>query len=199
LWQPSGTDKESLVKMNQQLAENNYLLIPGFIDSTRANLLADQFRQFCRENNIGGDHQVEQSQAYYNFKPLLKLVCEKLQQVSEIAQEELLPICSYSRVYRQGNVLKRHRDRPGCEFSLTVNLYQDHPWSIGIQKPTGEDVMVDLNPGDAVMYLGKNADHWRDSFGGQEYIQVFLHYVNSKGPYSSEHREFINYINHHFL
>jgi hypothetical protein len=31
------------------------------------------------------------------------------------------------------------------------------------------------------MYLGCEAEHWREQFKGKEYVQVFLHYVRSKG------------------
>lgn len=32
-----------------------------------------------------------------------------------------------------------------------------------------------------MMYRGNIADHWRDKFEGREYVQVFLHYVRSRG------------------
>jgi hypothetical protein len=79
-------------------------------------------------------------------------------------------------------VLARHRDRPACEISLTVNISGDAPWAIGIQKPLGEEINLDLNQGDAMLYLGCVADHWREKFTGQYYNQVFLHYVRSNGP-----------------
>jgi len=185
--------------MNPVLEQNNYIFIPAFIPRDRAIAYAEQFKEFSRIQNLSGDHQVENSHSYYNFKPFLKLVCEKVTEVSNYSCEEVLPICSYSRVYRNGNILKRHRDRPGCEISLTLNLFGDHPWPIGVQKPDGQDVMTDLTPGDAIMYRGYHADHWRDTYQGQEYIQVFMHYVNAKGPFSKEHLEFVNYVRNQLL
>ena len=38
-----------------------------------------------------------------------------------------------------------------------------------------------LGPGDAMIYLGCIAPHWRDRFFGKEYIHSFLHYVRSDG------------------
>jgi hypothetical protein len=32
------------------------------------------------------------------------------------------------------------------------------------------------------MYLGCQADHWREKFSGTEYTQLFMHYVRSNGP-----------------
>ena len=34
----------------------------------------------------------------------------------------LLPTYSYLRVYKRGDVLRRHTDRPACEMSVTLNL-----------------------------------------------------------------------------
>lgn len=180
--------------MNNQLRENNYILVPNFIDADRARQLAAEFRVFAREHNYKGDHQVPDSHSVYNYMPFLRLLTEKIDHSSELAETPLLPICSYSRVYRKGNVLRRHKDRPGCEVSLTVNLDGDADWPIWIQKPSGEEVAVELRPGDAIMYLGYAADHWRNEFTGNDYVQVFLHYVDSVGPYTNEHTEYRNYV-----
>jgi hypothetical protein len=79
-------------------------------------------------------------------------------------------------------VLKRHRDRPACEISFTLNLAKDSDWPIYFQRPDGSETLVELNPGDAVLYLGCQADHWRNKFEGEEHVQVFLHYVRANGP-----------------
>lgn len=185
--------------MNLELEKNNYIFVPNFIAADKAQQLANEFKIYASSHNLPGDHQVENSHSLYNFRPFLKLVCEKVEEVSQLSGCEALPICSYSRVYRHGNILKRHKDREGCEISLTVNLFKDHSWPIGVQRPDGQDITVELNPGDAIMYRGFHADHWRDAYQGQEYIQVFMHYVDSKGPFSKEHREFINWIRREIL
>lgn len=84
-------------------------------------------------------------------------------------------------MYKKGATLERHRDREACEISLTLHLRGDNDWPIYIQKPNGEEVQLDLASGDAMMYRGNIADHWRDRFEGEEYVQVFLHYVRSRG------------------
>jgi PKHD-type hydroxylase len=37
--------------------------------------------------------------------------------------------------------------------------------------------------GDGALYQGCDVYHWRKPFKGEEYIQVFLHYVDANGPY----------------
>jgi len=167
--------------MNQKLLDNNYIIIPNFISSYKANKLKSEFVEYTKKNNLGGDPQVPISSAAYNNILFLELLCEKTPEVSEILEETVLPTYSYSRVYKNGSILRSHQDRDACEISLTLHLGGDKPWLIWIKTPKGEDRPVELKPGDAMIYLGTVAEHWRDQYEGQEYVQVFLHYVRSRG------------------
>jgi hypothetical protein len=168
--------------MNSQLVENNYIFIPSFISRDRAIEMAVDFDFFCSRNNLTGDEQAPNSSSVYNYISFLELLCEKTPEVSNIIKECVLPTYTYARVYKPGDELKRHRDRPACEISLTVNLYKEKDWPIYVQKPNGEEVSIEMQPGDAVLYLGCIADHWREEINQEKYIQVFLHYVRSRGP-----------------
>jgi hypothetical protein len=74
-----------------------------------------------------------------------------------------------------------HSDK-ACEISITVNLSSDAEWPIFIQKPDCTEAAVELKPGDAMLYLGCVADHWREPYTGNNYAQVFMHYVRRDGP-----------------
>ena len=168
--------------MNQQLLDNNYVHVPGFITPERAFLLAEEFKVYADEHGWKDDHQAPKCPSVHNFLPFVRLLVEKVSQVSEIAGEEVLPTYTYARVYNQnGTELKRHRDRHACEVSLTLNLAKSEPWPICIQKPNGEEICLDQNPGDAMLYLGCVADHWRGPYTGDHHVQVFMHYVRSYG------------------
>jgi predicted 2-oxoglutarate/Fe(II)-dependent dioxygenase YbiX len=167
--------------MNKKLLDNNYIIIPNFISSYRANKLKDEFVEYSQKNNLEGDSQIPTSSADYNYISFLELLCEKTPEVSEILEETVLPTYTYSRVYKNGSILKKHFDRDSCEISLTLHLGGDRPWLIWIKTPEGKDCSAELNPGDAMMYLGTIAEHWRDDYAGEEYVQVFLHYVRSRG------------------
>jgi len=167
--------------MNQQLVDNNFIYIPNFISTDRARELANKFLNFCVSNNLEGDGQAENSHTAYNYIDFLELLCEKTPEVSKFLGETVLPTYSYARVYKEGSDLKHHKDRDACEISLTLHLAGDSDWPICITKPNGEEARLSLNSGDAMMYLGCEADHWRDKFEGSKYVQVFLHYVRSRG------------------
>ncbi len=169
--------------MNAQLEQNNFLFVPNFISQEHAQVLNQEFFMLERNNGCVKDLQAPSSPAAYNFKPFLELLCQKTNEVTNLIEEQVLPTYTYARIYKNGEVLNRHRDRPACEISLTVHIGGDLPWNISIQKPNNEEVDLNLNIGDAMLYLGCTADHWRSTpFTGQNYSQVFLHYVRSNGP-----------------
>jgi len=169
--------------MNEKLLENNYLIIPNFITSDRVNQLKNEFVDYCEKNNLKGDTGVTNCQAKKDYISFLELLCEKTPEISEILGETVLPTYTYARVYKNNATLRSHTDRDSCEISLTLHLGGDKSWPIWIKTPQGEDHCVELNPGDAVLYLGIDAPHWRNAYTGDSYVQCFLHYVRSRGKY----------------
>lgn len=168
--------------MREIIATNHYLFVPNFISLEEARFLHTAFKEHASVNNLTGDTQVINSSSVYNFMPFVRLLIEKIPDVSRLLKDSVLPTYTYARIYKNGAVLERHRDRAACEISLTLNLFKDVDWPIYFQKPDGYEVGLELEPGDAVLYLGCVADHWRNVFVGDEYSQVFMHYVRSFGP-----------------
>lgn len=165
----------------EELWSKNYTVIPGFLDSCSAKELSDEFREFANREGLTGDNQTKESQSVYNYLPFLEILCQKCPEVSIAIGETVLPTYTYARVYKNGATLEGHTDRDACEISLTVNLDGDQEWPIWIETPDGKEVRVSLNPGDAMIYLGCTARHWREEYKGDWYTQCFLHYVRSRG------------------
>lgn len=171
----------------ETLIRDGFVIVPNFIDRDRALALFENYKQ-AEVINTKNDKQVpDSSYCIVNFKPFLELLCEKIPHVSEIVGEFVFPTYTYSRIYRNKNILKPHTDRPACEISLSVHLYGDQPWPMYMLKTDNTIASVDLNFGDAVVYLGCETPHWRRAYEGQEYGQVFLHYVLSTGKNWDEH------------
>lgn len=169
--------------MNQQFEQNGFLVIKNFITKKRAKDLSGKFIQYCKENpnECCSDPQVPNTPAKHNYIPFLELLCEKNSEISKVLGEFVLPTYSYSRIYKNGDVLKRHTDRDACEISLTIHLNGDEQWEIFLEDLTGKIQSIILNPGDALLYNGCDVFHWRKEYTGKFYSQVFLHYVKSKG------------------
>jgi len=169
--------------MKLELLKNNYIVVPGFIDLDYAKRLETEFIVTDAQFKFEGDEQAPNSSSCFNFHPAIELLTNKTSTVSELIGETVLPTYTYSRIYRNDSVLKRHTDRPACEISMTVHLGGDKPWAIWIETPESVKKCITLNPGDAVLYLGCVSPHWRGRFEGDYYAQIFLHYVRSRGMY----------------
>ena len=173
--------------MNFELEHNNFLFVPNFINRERAQSLNYWLLAERDAGRLIDDPRANLGlfgKAYQDAIPFLELLCEKRNEVSSLIKESVLPTYSYCIIYDSGSKLIRHLDRPACEISLTVHLDGDVEWPIFIKKPSGEEVSFNLNPGDAVIYLGCIAEHWRNNFTGKYYSQIFLHYVRTNGPRS---------------
>jgi hypothetical protein len=55
-------------------------------------------------------------------------------------------------------------------------------------------VEILMEPGEAVIYLGCEVEHWREEFKGNWQSQVFLHYVDANGPYANSKFDGKKYI-----
>lgn len=204
-----------VMSSNPAFDERGYLLIPKLItgieflkqDPPKERGLynydrkrPDKFTHSPEEGQVTG------SLARYNV-PCFRELHDGIKPIIEtVLGMELYPTYFYDRFYFVGQQLKRHRDRPACEVSVTLqissNRPKDDPWPIWFQKPNGEEVAALLADGDAVIYKGCENDHWRDPLPSKYnkiergwrkvnrlkddtyHHQVFLHYVDANGPNS---------------
>jgi hypothetical protein len=112
----------------------------------------------------------------------IELLVDKVPFIASIVEEPMLPTYSYARLYKNGEVLEKHVDRGACEVSATLHLGSDGvEWPIYFENRDKQTVAVNLKPGQAAVYLGCVAPHWRDAYEGTDYRQVFLHYVRARG------------------
>jgi hypothetical protein len=173
------------VSLKQQLLDNNYLVIKNFITEEKAKNLSDWLANEKNNGKLPQDPRFNSglyAQACSNAIPFLELLCEKINEVSSLIEEQVLPTYTYCILYENNSALTRHKDRPACEISVTIHLNSDAKWNLGIKKPNGDEIKVDLDVGDALLYLGCKAEHWRDGlYQGKNYTQAMLHYVKSNG------------------
>ena len=113
------------------------------------------------------------------------LLVDFLPHAEAVTQLKLFPTYSYFRVYKRGDSLVKHTDRPSCEISISLCLgYEaEHAWPLLLELPAGIS-SIELEPGDALFYRGIEISHWREPMNGERAAQVFLHYVDQSGPYA---------------
>lgn len=123
----------------------------------------------------------------YNYPEHVAILTEKVSELNYMLGEKVLPTYCFSRVYKNKADLEKHIDRDSCEVSLSIHLYGDSEWTFWIKNLNGEDIGVVLNPGDAILYDGPNAEHWRNEYEGENYAQLFTHYVYLNGEHKNNY------------
>ena len=128
------------------------------------------------------DSQIPNTYSHYGDMVMETLLKKLKSCVEKESGLTLHPTYSYARIYKNGDVLERHRDRESCKVSTTLNLGGD-PWPIFLE-PSGEcdkkGISILLEPGDMLLYDGYALEHWREKFEGKDCGQVFLHYNDAK-------------------
>jgi len=200
------------------MAFNKYQVIKKAVSYELANFIFNYFLlkrdavAWMYQNNITydtgmfgtwTDKQVPNTYSHYADQVMETLLVKMLPVMAKETGLDLVPTYSYARIYKQGDILKRHKDRPSCEISTTLNLGGD-PWPIYIDG-TGTDSVINeeqniikpnapegtkvlLDPGDMLVYSGCELEHWREPFEGQVCGQVFLHYNHRNGPFAEKNK-----------
>jgi hypothetical protein len=182
------------------LLKNKYIVIKKVINKDLSDFCYNYLRvkkqvyDTCIKNRyispfeeVLGKYETDEQQVANTYSTYGDIAMDtlmlKIQPIMEQKTKlKLTPAYTYARVYKKGDILKRHKDRFSCEISTTLNLGGDN-WPIYVE-PSGKEnkkgVKVNLKPGDMLIYLGCELEHWREPFEGNECVQVFLHYNNVK-------------------
>ena len=167
----------------------NYKVVKEAISFELANFLFNYFllkreavgymysNNWTYDNGVFGtwkDQQVPNTYSIYGDPVFDTLLMKMLPVMNRETGLDVIPTYSYARIYKKGDILKRHKDRPSCEISTTLNLGGD-PWPIFID-PTGSNNVVDeyknihkpnapkgervdLEIGDMLIYEGCKLEH----------------------------------------
>jgi hypothetical protein len=146
-------------------------------------------------DHIPEEQQVNGSLARYSHPKYKKIHSQIRIKLEKILGEKLYNTYYYDRFYFPGQELTRHTDRDACEISVTVHISSNSKkyWPIWMKSPEGEERFVEMNPGDGVIYMGCDIEHWREPFDPYQnifeklfkknyyYHQIFFHYVFANG------------------
>ena len=179
------------------MAFNKYQVIKSAISYELANFIFNYFLlkrdavKYMYENNITYDNgmfgtwkdfMVPNTYGHYADHVMETLLMKVLPVMQKETELDLCPTYSYARLYKHGDKLKRHKDRPSCEISTTINLGGE-PWAIFLE---GTKVLLEI--GDMLVYSGCDLEHWREPFEGNICGQVFLHYNHVNGPFAEKNK-----------
>ena len=179
---------QSFETQSPEFRKRGYVLIEDFLSREVANLA---YRYALLRLELGhcktdpGDPQYGERNAYGD--PLTESLLEQVRPAVEaVTGKALWPTYSYFRIYEKGMELTPHRDRPACEFSVSVclgrdrsNLPDDAPdWPL-----FADGTPLASAPGSGVIYRGCEVEHWREPLDANHHAQMFLHYIDRAGKW----------------
>jgi hypothetical protein len=165
---------------------DGYVVIRGLVAADRVTQLRDHLAARDAAGTLRkGDDIVPGAPCVYGDAKLDALMQDIQPLIEAHTGLALYPTYSYARIYRHGDSMGAHRDRPACQVSISLNLGQEPetPWALNIGEPGFAAL---LHPGDVLLYKGTEMTHWRDAYDGERLFQVFVHYVDANGPYAHE-------------
>ena len=156
-----------------------------------------EYQSFPEEeiNLSTGIIQTDNKNSVYKYTPDIgeNLLIFLTPLFSQISGKNLIPTYSYFRKYFQTNSLKKHQDRPACQYSATIqfNNSKDESWPIWIQDKNKEDIKCLPKLGDIIFYMGEKLPHWREELKYEHSSHLFLHWVDKEDPnYSNQWWDF---------
>jgi hypothetical protein len=169
--------------------KNGYVVLKDALTKEQAEFLTKHMFDLYDQGKLIKDDQCPLSDAVYGNPIFDNLLQNFAKPIGNAVGKTLLPTYTYARIYRSGEILKRHKDRPSCEISATMTLgFDSKPiWPIFFDEE--KEIPVSLDVGELAVYKGCDILHWRTPFKGQWHVQVFLHYVDANGPYKNHIRD----------
>src|ERR1700730_2784840 len=158
---------EIVKKCARSFREKGYAPLGNLIHSYNLAALRRYYRSAIRRGTIRlGDHQSPRRYVAYNESVVRFFHHQIANAVSAVVGEAIKPSYVYLASYLSGAELKKHTDRPQCEFSVTLCLdFSPEPenataWPIRLEIPEGA-VAVYQALGDGLVYRGTKVPHCR--------------------------------------
>ena len=172
-----------------KLKDNGYVLIKNF--------LSPEIVQICKsflDLSISSGLRQPESNPYLTGNVELispnifadSILLAYKNTIEDLFDTEMIPSYIFFRQYHTGSELKIHRDRPECEFSVTLLIDKDGKESSSLVFCDDEEgnnpVEVFMEEGDAIIFSGSYGFdgkwHYRPKVEQKSITQAFLHYVS---------------------
>jgi PKHD-type hydroxylase len=164
--------------------KNGFTILSNVLTKEQCDELVKHMFDLYKQGRLVKDEQCPLSDSIYGDPVFDELLQKFAKPIGNHLGKTLLPTYTYCRIYRTGEILKKHKDRPACEISATMTLGFDakHLWKIYFDEE--KEIPVDLQIGEMAVYAGCDILHWRPAFKGNWHVQVFFHYVDANGPHA---------------
>lgn len=174
---------------SEYFEKNGYVVLKDVFTKDQCRELTEHMFSLLKQGKLDNDEQCPLSDAVYG-DPIFDTILQRFAKpIGNAVGRTLLPTYTYARIYRPGEILKKHKDRPACEISGTMTLGFDADVIWPIVFDDDREISVSLDVGEMAVYKGCDVSHWRNPFKGKWHVQVFLHYVDANGPHKNHFRD----------
>lgn len=176
-------------KVKEHFDEKGYVVLTDALPKQECDSLVKYMFDLYEQDKLTKDDQCPLSDSIYGDPVFDDLLQKFAKPIGDQLGRRLKPTYTYARIYRTGEVLKRHKDRHACEISATMTLGFDarNVWKIYFDEE--KEIGIDLQIGEMAVYDGCNLLHWRPAFKGNWQVQVFFHYVDADGPFAHHEKD----------
>ena len=183
--------EDQIIHLGNKLNNEGYCQINNFFHPQFKEYLHIGSQMLSLDSNFeseGGNGVVKTNNQYSKalYSPSLgeNLLIHLTNTYSQISRKNLIPTYSYYRKYHQTNLLKKHTDRPSCQYSATIQIdsSEDISWPIWVKDKKGNDIKCNTKVGDIIFYKGEEVEHWRDELEYEYSSHIFLHWVDGNNP-----------------
>lgn len=165
--------------------QRGYVAVPNLIHPFHVGALRRYYRHRTRAGFFEvGDDQVSRRFAAHNEGVARYFHSQLVHAISHIARRVLKPSYAYFVSYLSGSILKKHVDRPQCDYSITMCIdaspepEAESPWPLELETAAGAS-QVRQCLGDALLYRGCQVAHSRSRLpDGFTSTSLLFHYVD---------------------
>ena len=181
--------RAELPATQHEFTEKGQVFVPQLLSRDICRLLRDYVEFKMKTDGLVFDNEpdfIPKSLTLYG-DPFTEAILKNLVPVIErITRLKLYPTYSFLRVYKEGDVLPKHRDRLSGDIGSSICIGYDYDdseyqWPIFM-----EDAEVTMKPGDAVVYRGIRNIHWREAFERDWHLQIFMFFVDQTSEYAED-------------
>ena len=121
--------RQAISKDLAAFVANYFLMKKQVYDTCRKARYFSPFENILGYYEDPVDGQIPNTYSHYGDIAMETLMLKCQPQMEKVTGLKLYPAYTYARIYKNGDELKRHKDRFSCEISTTMNLGGDD-WPI---------------------------------------------------------------------
>lgn len=163
------------------------LHLKDFFTKEQCSFLSDVLLGYYKNNSLtweGNDQHYKNSygSTIKEFESILEDITPKIKIL--LKNDNIVKVNSYSRIYFNDSILKKHVDREDLEYTLSVCIFDNtnKKWPLFVEHDGGIAEVI-TNVGDGGLILGTKMPHWREKLvcdENQMIMQCFFHWKTIK-------------------